>query len=192
MVRRDKPLVRAALSGVLALASVSLAHAAPIGGTGGGPFESRCDRGSVMVGINGRAGFWIDSIQIVCASWNASTQSLGPIRFGKVFGGAGGHPQGMNCPGASAVQSWDLLESRGDGKYIQHIAIKCSGLVASRVPVRHARLSIGPDQHRRGGGSFGSAPRAQTCRPGYLAVGVRGRHGMYVDAVELLCAQVRI
>jgi hypothetical protein len=38
-----------------------------IGGVGGTPFESICPAGTVMVGIRGGAGIYIDNFQVVCA-----------------------------------------------------------------------------------------------------------------------------
>lgn len=38
-----------------------------IGGVGGTPFESICPPGTVMIGIRGGAGIYIDNFQVVCA-----------------------------------------------------------------------------------------------------------------------------
>lgn len=75
------------------------AAARVVGGEGGGPFHFVCPPNTVLTGLNGQAGNWVDSLQPICAKWNVREKTLGEPIYGPIFGGKGGLPKGVNCPG---------------------------------------------------------------------------------------------
>lgn len=63
-------------------------------------FHDECPRGSLLVGVAGRSGEWIDQVYIACAPVQADRKSLGPTFYGPANGGWGG-----NTPKQFALQT---------------------------------------------------------------------------------------
>jgi hypothetical protein len=74
------------------------------GTSGGQAHQSRCPSGKVIVGFKGRAGLWIDRIQVGCKSWKAGSGTEGTIQWLTAWGGTGGEPYGsLTCPAHMAI-----------------------------------------------------------------------------------------
>ncbi|BBC25418.1 hypothetical protein [Pseudanabaena sp. ABRG5-3] len=95
-----------------------------VGGTGGNQFTRRCEAGSVITGISGRAGWFIDSLKIYCSPFNRNTlMAESGLRELALIGSSSGLSNfgRFNCPnnlpgvGFRGRASW----------YIDAIALTC-------------------------------------------------------------------
>ena len=176
----------------LALATVH----EPWGSPGGEYFRADCPKGSYLVGLDGKAGGWVDRIATVCAPWLPAQQIFGATTVGKYHGTSrGGKPRQTICSGAGinnrAVQSWTVEILRSDNKFVQSVQGHCTSLGS---PASTARWGFGslteypepstlfplyyPDDALR---------RTHVCPAGEMAVGIHGRAGFFVDALGLIC-----
>ena len=73
----------------LIIPNLTLAADLPLyGGPGGNYFRAECPKGSYLVGLDGRAGAWVDRIAPVCAPWLRGTRPLVPHRWVNLSGPA--------------------------------------------------------------------------------------------------------
>jgi len=147
----------------------------------GSPFEVECERGSYLAGFEGRAGAWIDNLRIVCARWDAARGKLEPpaVFEGKQIGWSqGGEPTREKCPiGEGITGVYVQRYSRDDSAYVLHtIEFHCVGAVNGTRPLWRKFGSTSPidtgwKDHKPDDG----------CPEGYLATGIYGRSGEFVD-----------
>jgi hypothetical protein len=152
-------------------------------------FRSECPRGSYLTGFEGRAGAWVDTIQIVCARWNAEQQKLDPPKTQDFKHGRsqGGHPTQALCDSGSVVAGHYVHDTAlwgGRGRLLHHIDFDC-----------HAARGNGELQPR----SFGSQspitkprPVGGQCRDGEFATGIRGWHATFVYLDSLICRRAPV
>ena len=96
---------------------------ASFGGQGGEPFQRVCPRNQAVVGFRGRAGFYVDRLQIGCQAFTDSGQPIGAVTWLTPVGGTGGAPFGpLRCAANGAVQ---FLSGRG-GSYVDSIGLECT------------------------------------------------------------------
>ena len=94
-----------------------------IGGQGGEPFQRVCPRNQFVVGMRGRAGFYVDRLQLACRAVTDKGHPTGAITWLPAVGGNGGNPFGpLTCAGNAAVQ---FLFGRG-GLYVDSISMECT------------------------------------------------------------------
>ena len=126
----------------VSLVSPDLALATDIpvsGGPGGNYFRAECPKGSYLVGLDGRAGAWVDRIAPVCAPWLRGSQTFGAPSVGQSFGTSeGGQERHESCLGSGinnrAVQSWYIDTLQSDNRFVQYIGALCISLAPSASP----------------------------------------------------------
>jgi hypothetical protein len=93
-----------------------------IGGSGGQPFELICGTNKAVVGMKGRAGFYLDALSLACAAVNADgTIKSGTTTWTATRGGSGGSVFGpLFCTGRPATD----LVGRG-GSWVDALEIRC-------------------------------------------------------------------
>ena len=104
-----------------------------------------CRPGSYLSGFNGRAGLWLDAVQIICADAHGPA---GPQS--DVFGGTGGGPVTASC---AADQDRHInavkIDLTSDGKRIKNLIVYC-GAPTSTSLTRHALVAnMSEDSHSR-------------------------------------------
>ncbi len=167
--------------------SVAKIKTPSFGGTGGGDFESPCPFGSVMTGIRAREGSWIDAVAPICTHFDWVKSSRGATSTANENGGPGGHPSEASClPPRGAVVQIEARQADNHDGSVGVIALSCGDYLK---PTRH--VSLTPSSVY----SFGQSqkgPRAQmSCPPPYVAGGLYGRSGAYVDRIGLICVLYR-
>lgn len=153
----------AASPGVLATDYTGLA-----GGSGGSGFDLDCGANMSLIGIQGKAGSLIDSVQGVCAQFNADGTKLGSNVLTGKAGGAGGASYDLQCLNGTTVQGI----TGHTGAYVNDLKLRCSGTTPA----------ITESAGRATGSWF-----AQSCPVNMDARLIRGRSGLWVDAIGLGC-----
>lgn len=166
-----------------------------VGGDGGGAFDARCPDTTLLRGVELRTGDDVDAIRPICGSidWENRTQGTGIA--GPFRGGTGGLPRQLLCPPETPAVHALGIQFEGDvTEIVNGIAIWCGSADASGHPdpafPATARF-LGPHIEGR---SFPakfvtvSSERRQDCPPGEVGVGLYGRHGIWLDAVGMVCA----
>lgn len=149
---------------------------------------AECPDNEVLMGFSGRAGVWIDQIQLMCAQV-FSDGSLGPTHvYGPAFGGNGGGPTANACSGSRLAQIDPELT--GDSKKVAHISFRCaasdSGYFYGGSEVETASTKVRCGLFR--GCDPGSIPtNVQGCSGNDLPVGLTVRYGAHLNAVGLVC-----
>src|SRR5262245_44021663 len=191
-------MIRASLVGFVIALSICFvdtlnAGNSPIRGNGrGSPFNISCGDAwaphapgtarRFMIGLNGRIGGWIDRLEPLCADWFLADQKfLGEPGGGNGSAGLsnGGAPQKLSCKADEFIDRIDFVDTKGDGPspVIMAIAFRCVTLqLAERRWIRFGSTV-----------SFVQSPFSTECPRGEVAVGLRGRHGTYIDALGLVC-----
>src|SRR5262245_3105838 len=74
------------------------------GGPGGSVnYRAVCDEGSYVVGLDARAGAFIDRMQVICAHWNGKAFDSGRALPTQAGDSNGGEPRQIVCPEGAAV-----------------------------------------------------------------------------------------
>lgn len=184
----------AVVLGTLLFAKPVAATEKPIeGGSGGGFFQVKCD--GYVTGFEGQTGAYVDHFRLLCASWDPATRTLQnrgalPISVGTSQTGG---PAKAACPDGWAIRSVDFTMTFGEKRrpaFVHHINFVCVSLTGGEQIAR----TYGPTKLHGGEAGFPAQGRFiphtyyQECGAGELAVGFRGRSGLYVDALGLVCA----
>jgi len=165
-------------------------------GPGGESFTALCPSGYHMVGLEGRAGKWIDKMAPICGSWVTERQGFINRIVVKTAGTSeGGAAAGVACPHGYGLSKWTFWFAVGETlrpKFVSTIEVSCEAVVAQRGSFVFQFGNTETGYKYAGGGSFSapSRPRpsgANSCPPGDLAVGFEGRSGQFVDALALIC-----
>jgi len=165
------------------------------GGKGGGPFRIRCDPGSFITGLEGRAGALFDNFRIQCGSFDPVSRRITPRGAVPITIGTsgGGGPTSASCPGGWAVKRINFTNTWRDGatindQFVYHINFQCQSPTGPET----MGLTYGPSAPMKNpsfflGGTMMSTDSTQECPPGEFAMGMQGRSGLYVDALGLIC-----
>ena len=181
--------ILAAISLAISAASAQAETDFPIvGGPGNGSFQDRCPAGEYLVGISGRAGSWVNQIQVVCAA--VALNGSGPNHInvaggryvGPGRGGAGGGLTGQSCSGLIAG-IWPHMTP--GNRQVKYIDIWCQDQNGFR-PNNSIRFntSTNPSTDVNGGAD---QPHPEICPGQDAAVGLQGRYGADLNAVSLIC-----
>ena len=161
-----------------------------IGGPGNGPFEDRCPPGKYLQGFTGFAGAWVNQIQIVCvkvvrASTTMQDGYLGQPYHGPPRGEFGeGGAVTVLCTRGQIITGIQPLMTDGN-RQVKFMALSC-GDGDGRYDDRP--LFVGPHDNAAKDVNLGpDHPQNQLCPDGEAGVGVRGRYGMDLNAISLIC-----
>lgn len=138
------------------------------GGSGGSAFNLDCGANMSLVGIQGKAGSMVDSVQGVCAQINADGSKLGGNKLTGKAGGAGGDSYHLQCLGGSTIKG-----IKGHvGAYVNELTAHCSATTPEFTG------SVG-----RANGTWFN----RSCPANMDARLIRGRAGSWIDAIGLGC-----
>jgi hypothetical protein len=159
----------------------------PIGGPGGNRFVARCQQGEMLSGFDLRAGDDVDAIRPICSPTGTGKYDFYPLSFG----GNGGGPRQLVCPGDVPVVTGMYIGYEGKEIFtVNNIHLFCSDAAATRVPSEQADVSFDGAREETSGvlGAFIQVgEQTQRCPGGLVAVGINGRSGDLLDAVGLIC-----
>ncbi len=136
-----------------------------VGGNGGYYDNSFC---TTIVGADGRAGDFLDSIQLLCSNGQNASSDL---RWqGPWFGGGGGNNYNLTCPTgyvATGIQG-------GAGDYVDRLGFICRSASGAGYTT--------PTTGGGGGNSYW-----YECPWGQKVIGFGVRHGSMIDALQPYC-----
>ncbi len=161
-----------------------------IGGPGNGPFEDRCPPGKYLQGFTGFAGAWVNQIQIVCVKVVRPSTTMQDGYLGQPYHGP---PRGefgeggavtVLCTRGQVITGIQPLMTDGN-RQVKFMALSCGdgdGKYDGRP------LFVGPHDNAAKDVNLGpDHPQNQLCPDGEAGVGVRGRYGMDLNAISLIC-----
>ena len=102
--------------------SYSLEH----GGPGGSAYNLSCGDGQVLVGVNARAGAYIDRIQGICRPVTGQGAWTGSESLTGTAGGSGGNAVTRRCPANHAVTGFTGRK----GAFLGQVALECTRLAS--------------------------------------------------------------
>lgn len=147
------------------------------GGSGGGSYGLSCNTGSVAVGLNVRAGSYVDRIEPVCAPVSADL-SLGTTYTIGSAGGSGGGQTSLTCPTNEALVG---IYGRS-GNLLDRIGIRCQSLSSFKLDRTSAKGSFA--------GGSGGVDFDNVCPKGFAIKSFWGSAGSYVDALQAECVAI--
>ena len=116
-------------------ALLALVVLAPVGAQAGQPVNQTfmCRPGSFLVGMQGRAGNWLDQFQPVCQPWNPALHRLDAVYLGDTFGNLnGGSPTLLRAPcapGATMFEvDYNVVSPNGPPGHVQGVSVRCANL----------------------------------------------------------------
>jgi hypothetical protein len=170
----------------------------PIGGTGGGQYIARCNSGQYLTGFQLRTADDVDAIRPLCVSIYGPDEVSAADPFRSYLGGDGGEKRDIVCPSNTPIVvglkiGWEGQETT----IVNNIHLFC-GLAAANQTISEFPSAVfdGPiikGDPRPFTGAFITAVtfRTQRCPDGYIALGINGRSGKWVDSVGLICGVPR-
>jgi hypothetical protein len=161
-----------------------------IGGSGNDGFEDRCPGGEFLLGFNAQMGASMNMVQIVCTAVQHTTNpgqnvAVGQIYDGPLRGGRpGGGPVNPVCPNGEVLTGM-LPDLTASGGTIKDVRLWCgdgSGKHDWIAPL------FSPYDNPYANHYDGNAPpTAMWCPTGEAGIGVRGREGLDINAISLIC-----
>ena len=176
-----RPLLLPLILGV-AVATAGWFEDLPLIGTSGGHAFSRdCPSGHVLTGVRWRTGAVVDGIGIQCSPIKADG-SLGPrVDVGTMAGGNGGTAGRDDCRGGVIAGQ----NGATAGVSLGSLFFRCfQWSPAARAYTGAENYSINVRI-----GLLISASESQCALGNQPAIGIRGRHGSFIDAVGLKCGK---
>ncbi|MEX1362213.1 MAG: DUF4215 domain-containing protein [Nannocystaceae bacterium] len=166
------------------------------GGGGGGAFEEECPEGEVVIGVMGRAGAYVDRVQVQCGSVELTSSETGSIQVSvepggtmTPQGGGGGGDFSLGCEPGQVVVGF----GGRSGSYLDQLSLRCAPVLVLDDPQAGA-MSIGfgaaVNTESAGGGGGGSF--IAECPVGEVATIARGRAGNFLDAFGLSCRPLEL
>lgn len=165
------------------VASITSGLTGPVGGNGGAPFSLDCGLNGVVVGIDGKVGDNVDSIQLVCRQVRSPIGAigtvLGPIYFTSAVGGSGGSSWGtaLRCPDNYVLTIILGTTAPGPGFVLSQLMIECVSIITLDVFASNlVGNNPGPDFFNI------------ICpEPNHVISRVDGRAGQLIDQIEGHC-----
>ncbi len=186
VITRAAASLAAALFGVVLLVGTAAAQdiyrTASAGGTGGRDFSQSCRADEVLVGISGRAGWYIDRVAAVCQRVGADGKLTGSRRTTGGAGGNGGQTFTRTCPQGQVVSS---IRGRA-ASLVDRVQIACRPLNTE------GRTSGSTRWLSAAGGNGGRDFGPLTCAGNRPAKAVQGRYGSSIDQIRLACAYPQV
>jgi hypothetical protein len=178
-------------------------YLASIGGAGGAVFSTRCPMGSLLHGFEIRGADDLDAIRLVCVNAQGPAQFSAAAADPTWRGGDGGAYHRVVCPDQfPIVFGLDVHAEGVDTIIVNDFSLHCGWAAATQpagVPTNGLPGFDGPSympSTTRYGLGFGSSGKwatgtsgRQTCPPGRVAVGLRGRSGIWLDGMGLVCGE---
>lgn len=165
----------------------------PLGGSGGGQYIARCNSGQYLTGFQLRTADDVDAIRPLCVSIYGPEEVSRFEPYRSYLGGDGGGQREVLCPTNTPVVIGLRIGWEGWAtSVVNNIHLFC-GLAATSQTLSEFPSAVfdGPIVGREPGpgGRFSGAPnfRSQRCPDGYIALGINGRSGKWVDSVGLIC-----
>lgn len=156
-----------------------------VGGPGGGAFSFDCPPNTYLTGLRARHGAWIDAVAAECSSFNTSSQRLQSGVVSRNFGGKGGGEGAMRCARPRGViTGLEILPADNEQRTVGHIIINCGDLFE---PGKFANKAGGSADYL--GQATAHRRSIVKCPPDFVAVGIQGKHGVYVDRLGLRCGK---
>ena|SRR5579872_1173106 len=158
-----------------------------VGGPGDASFEDRCPPGQWLVSLQGRAGLWVNQIQIGCAFVSRGGVPGGRISIrlnlwvGPRRGGNGGGVTGAACDGVIRG-IWPHMTP--GNRQVKYVDIWCKNASGGYGATGRFNTFTNPSQDVNGGAN---QPEQEMCPDQDAAVGLRGRYGADVNAISLIC-----
>lgn len=185
----------AVASGALASAASAAVALPPMGGPGGGPFEAACPAGLFLWGLELRTGDDVDAARPVCARPVREDAVTGDVAIEPWHGGGGGGIRRLTCPLSRPVVLGLGVVAEGQETFIINSVRLYCGTLTDRPQAQGAQASAvfdGPPYRPSSGWGltqFTQEPvaSAQRCPDGLVASGIRGRSGVWLDALGLIC-----
>ena len=147
---------------------------ATYGGPGGGNFRAECPQGYYLTGMGMTAGSYVDSVTAQCKPWDGkgfhSTQH---------YGGPGGGNAGVACD-KGKIWALRVIVALEDNNFtfVRGIRASCTG---------EKRPQCGGYQVDKCKSVPGDKYDYNECPDGMVGVGLKGKHGKFVDSLGLIC-----
>src|SRR5580698_6614335 len=165
-----------------------------MGGAGGGQFQLRCPTGeNYLAGLEITTDERISTVKMICATRQGNTL-VNPVRFGPDQGTLKNGRTSAICPDGGAVN--DILVSADGNKGgilgVWAVALRC-GDAHGGLPIGQAKTITLAGQAQEGdtkltlGSSLQEFTGEDECPECYIAKGVWGRSGLFIDAIGLIC-----
>jgi hypothetical protein len=143
--------------------------------------ELSCGCGTVVAGVSGRVGSWLDAVSLLCRAVGASG-ALGETTVSAAYGGSGGALVRAACPEGMVAGGLGGRMSDADQK-LSGLTVVCYGWNASGRAL---------DRSRRGlvvmNGSVGNSTVSPVdCPSGDMMTGLQVRSDRYVNWARLVC-----
>lgn len=158
------------------------------GGAGGGDFFSPCGGRSLMTGIRARAGSWIDALAPICTEYDPVRRTLtGAPRTGSTNGGSGGGPTQITClPPRGVVVKIEATQADNRDGSVGVIVVSCGDHLDPTRPV-----GLAPESSASFGQSRRGAAFQMSCPPPFVAGGIFGKSGKFIDRIGLMCVHYK-
>jgi hypothetical protein len=112
-----------------------------------GPYAISCPSDTVIVGLYGRSGLWLDRIGLLCAPIN-SDGTLGPPMKTDTAGGDGGSAMEVTCPINESLVGIDRWTSEmPDPPLVYGIDLRCQTLAEWKKPGASTHVIPGIGSH---------------------------------------------
>jgi len=161
-----------------------------IGGAGNDGFEDRCPGGEYLLGFNAQMGASMNMVQIVCTAVQTTAIPGQDTRIGQLYDGPlrggrdGGGPVVAFCDNGQVLTGM-LPDMTASGGLIKDVRLWCGDGFGNHV--WHAAL-MSPNDNPYVDQYHGKAPpTVMWCPTGEAGIGVRGREGLDVNAISLIC-----
>ena len=149
------------------------------GGSGGAAFTRSCGADKVMTGLRFRSGMLIDAIGLLCRPVSESGALGSVTTVGTLAGGGGGNSTVIRCAGGSVVAR-AFIEYEG---YVENVILYCRPWTPATRKFGGSEVMV-PLYSRGRADRTGENKCENSLQP---AVGIRGREGMFVDALGFIC-----
>jgi hypothetical protein len=148
------------------------------GGGGGSSFSRSCGSNAVLTGLDYRAGLAVDAVSLLCRPVRDASGLLGSeTATGTRVGGGGGTAGITRCPSGSVVMGLRI----DYGSVVNGLRLICR---TWRSELRE--WASGETVHTIGNLS-GTSIVERCSRALQPAIGIRGRSGLVIDAIGLVC-----
>jgi hypothetical protein len=149
------------------------------GGGGGSSFSRRCPDGTVLTGLRGLRGFWMDAVGIICSPVTTNGQLGAPSAEGSLAGGSGGTMAERKCASGQVVSG---IYVRFDN-LVSNINVECKAWDPATRQMATTYVSLN-------GFTSSVSTQAQALRCSNRtqpASGIHGRAASYLDAIGIRC-----